>query len=163
MIIFLILICDVVLIVLIWWCFMLCFVGFGVIVWIGYCFLGSVRNFGLFIYFFVSCCICSFFDKLLVIFFLLGMCFYWFGFDLFWIFLIFDEINGLKFWEVYWIYVRVMVLLVRNLIDLNCILFLFNMDFVRCEVRIVVCNFRCGMVSCFRGVIFDLVVIKVIL
>lgn len=144
-----------------WWCFI--FFWCSVVVWIGYCFFGSLRNFGLFIYFFVSCFICNFCDILFVMFFLLGMCFYWFGFELFWIFLIFVEINGLKLWEEFWIYVSVILLLVKNLILLNWIVYFFIIVFVRWEVKMVVCNFRCGIVSCFRGVILDLVVMKFIL
>lgn len=46
---------------------------------------------------------------------------------------------------------------------LNWILDFFWIFFVRWFVRMVVCNFRWGMVSCFRGVIFDFVVMNLML
>lgn len=151
--------------IVIWilWCFFFILFWLVVEVFWGYFFLESCRNFGFCFYLLVSFCVGILWEILLVIFNFLGMCFYCEGLELFWIFVIWVDINGLNFFVLLWIYDRMILLFEKNMIFLNCSCDFFVMDWYSLVVSIVVCSFRWGMVSGFSGVIFDLVVMNFVL
>lgn len=141
--------------------FILVFLGYDG--FFGYFCLGRCRNLWLCCYLLVKYLILILWEMLFVMLSFLGICFYWVGFELVWIFLIFIEMNGLKCCVLLYIYVNMILLFRKKIFCLNFRWVFFFMVMCNWEVNIVSWSLRWGIVKFFMGVVFDFVVIRCML
>lgn len=84
-----------------------------------------------------------------------GVCLHWFGSVLAWASPTREETNGLTLRDMLCSQARVIALLVKNLMDWNCILASNCTALAKQDARIAAYNSNRGIVSCFKGATRD--------